>query len=170
VAPDAAADRRFGNAVSISGELAVVGAGGYDEARRPTSSAYLFRRQAGSSERWVLVKKLIGSDAKEGDFFGGAVAVSGPIVLVGAGTAVNQAPATGSAYMFSRNEGGPDNWGEVAKLLPSDATEGDRFGWEVSVSSGGVALVGAYGLTFAGDSPGSAYVFGPAHSRQRIAR
>ncbi len=36
--------------------------------------------------------------------------------------------ASGSAYVFERNFGGTDNWGERAKLTASDAAAYDAFG------------------------------------------
>ena len=34
---------------------------------------------------------------------------------------------TGAAYVFARNAGGGDNWGEVAKLQASDASSNDTL-------------------------------------------
>ena len=35
---------------------------------------------------------------------------------------------SGSAYIFDRNEGGTDNWGEVKNITASDGATGDEFG------------------------------------------
>ena len=48
---------------------------------------------------------------------------------------------TGSAYVFSRNQGGVDSWGEVAKLMASDATGGDWFGKSAAISGDTVVVV-----------------------------
>ena len=58
------------------------------------------------------------------DFFGWSVAISGSTVVVGAsrddiGTNTDQ----GSVYIFQRNRGGTNAWGQVKKLLASDGDE-----------------------------------------------
>jgi hypothetical protein len=68
----------------------------------------------------------------------------------------------GAAYVFERNQGGGDNWGEVAILHASDAQGDDRFGQSVSIS-GDTLVVGAnYENGGTGDplsGAGAAYVF-----------
>jgi hypothetical protein len=54
----------------------------------------------------------------------------------------NRSIDCGSAYIFERNLGGPDNWGERVKLSPSSGTYGIEFGRSVSIA-GDHALVGA---------------------------
>ena len=49
----------------------------------------------------------------------------------------------GAAYLFHRNQGGEDQWGQIKKLTASDAEAGDLFGIAVAVE-GDTALVGAY--------------------------
>lgn len=34
----------------------------------------------------------------------------------------------GGAYIFNRNFGGPNNWGQVKKVIGNDSTSGDTFG------------------------------------------
>ena len=57
---------------------------------------------------------------------------------------------SGSAYIFSRNQGGiPDNWGQVKKLMASDKDEYNYFGYSVAIS-GDTVVVGAWGNDDAG--------------------
>ncbi|MDH3590165.1 MAG: hypothetical protein OEQ74_12255, partial [Gammaproteobacteria bacterium] len=65
---------------------------------------------------------------------------------------------TGSAYLFRRNTGGPDNWGEIVKLTASDGQLGDDFGRAVAIS-GDTAVVGARFTDGSGPFSGSAYVY-----------
>jgi hypothetical protein len=37
----------------------------------------------------------------------------------------------GAAYIFKRNQGGTNNWGEIKKLIASDARSIDFFGISV---------------------------------------
>ena len=62
------------------------------------------------------------------------------------------------AYVFERDQGGPNNWGQVVKLTASDAAAGDEFGVSVAVA-GDTAVIGAFLHDDAGLSSGSAYVF-----------
>ena len=92
------------------------------------------------------MKKLLASDAQDFDGFGN-VAVSGDTAVVGAvGAGGGIADAV---YVFERDQGGLDNWGEVKKLTASDAETGDLFGVSVAVS-GDTAVVGAVGATPSG--------------------
>ena len=68
--------------------------------------------------------KLIASDAEDDDRFGISVAISGDTVVVGAyGDDGWWGNDRGAAYVFERNKGGVDNWGQVKKLTASDACE-----------------------------------------------
>ena len=51
--------------------------------------------------------------------------------------------ASGSAYIFERNTNGANIWGEVEKLIASDAAGNDQFGFSVAIS-GDTAIVGAF--------------------------
>jgi FG-GAP repeat len=102
------------------------------------------------------VAKLLASDKSGGDRFGSAVAVSNDLVVIGAegdtfdangdgseacgGTTDNSECAIGSAYLFGRNQGGTDTWGQVKKLLPSAGQFADGFGSSVAIANDTVAL------------------------------
>ena len=66
------------------------------------------------------------------------------------------------AYIFERNHGGADNWGEVMKLTASDAAVPalDAFGWSVSIS-GDAIIVGASAKDDDGEQSGAAYIYTP---------
>ncbi|MBN2393510.1 MAG: FG-GAP repeat protein [Anaerolineae bacterium] len=70
------------------------------------------------------VAKLVADDSAMGDFFGGSVSVSGDVAVVGAIGVDND---YGAAYVFYRNRGGPDAWGQVTKLTAEDGTSSDQF-------------------------------------------
>ena len=155
-ASDAAAGDNFGS-VAVSGDTAVVGAplddhaGGVD-----AGSAYVFERDQGGPNAWGEVVKLTASDASAGARFGGNVAVSGDTVVV---SAANYPSFSGAAYVFERDQGGPEAWGEVAKLTASDGAALDWWGSSVAVS-GDTVMIGAPGDDHAGGKDaGSAYVF-----------
>jgi hypothetical protein len=157
-ASDAAGGDQFGNAVTISDDTVVVGAYLDDDGGGSSGSAYVFERNQGGADAWGQVAKLTASDAAGGDWFGQAVAISDDTVVVGAMLDNDGGSASGSAYIFERNQGGADAWGQVAKLTASDAAAFDNFGNTVAVS-GDTVVVGANGDDDGGDASGSAYIF-----------
>jgi hypothetical protein len=141
----------FGNAVAISGDTVVVGAWYENGAGSYRGAAYVFDRDAGGADAWGEVAKLTASDAEDIDFFGNAVAISGDTVVVGARSEDGAGSDCGAAYVFDRNAGGADSWGEVTKLTASDAGDDQLFGYAVTVG-GDTVVVGAL-------HSGEAYVF-----------
>ena len=158
IASDSAEADLFAESVSVDGDTAIVGSRFHDDVASDTGSAYIFSRNSGGTDNWGEVKKLSASDAAANDNFGTSVAVDGDIAIVGARNDDDAGSASGSAYIFSRNQGGADNWGEVKKLTASDAATPDQFGFSVSVS-GDTAIVGARNDSDAGSQSGSAYSF-----------
>ena len=147
-ASDAAAGDFFGSTVAISGDTAMVGALLNDDAGSNSGSAYIFRQDEGGTDNWGEVKKLTAAAAAAAaaaDIFGSTVAISGDIAIVGASDTDEAGSASGSAYIFGRNEGGTDNWGEVKKLTASDAASAARFGRAVGISGDTVVVGGEWG-------------------------
>jgi len=153
-ASDGAASDSFGSSVSLSGDTALVGAPYNDT----FGSAYIFKRNSGGVDNWGQTKIITASDSAAGDEFGSSVALSGDTALVGAYFDDDDGANSGSAYIFERNDGGADNWGEVKKLTASDAAAGDDFGRSVALD-GDTALVGARDGDGAIADSGSAYIF-----------
>jgi len=82
VAPDAQPLDDFGISVSISGDLAVVGADGEDEGASNAGAAYIFRRTGPNT--WDPGTKIIAPDPGTDGAFGWSVCVSGDSAIVGA--------------------------------------------------------------------------------------
>ncbi len=113
-------DDRFGTSVAVSGDVVVVGANAEDssstgidstpnELAADSGAAYVYFRSSGA---WSQQSYLKANQFSPGDFFGGAVAVSGGTVLVGAqledgsNTGINSTPnelasSSGAAYIFT---------------------------------------------------------------------
>ncbi len=153
-ASDAADLDRFGGAVSLDGDTALVGATGDDDAGSASGSAYVFIRSAPGV--WTEQAKLTASDGAAFDAFGGSVSLDGDTALVGATGDDDAGSASGSAYAFIRDGSGV--WTEQAKLTASDAETGDSFGASVALD-GDTALVGAHRDDDGSLDSGSAYVF-----------
>jgi len=154
VASDGAASDYFGESVSISGDIALVGANGDDDEGLDSGSAYVYRYN-GSTDEWEEEDKLVPGDGAANDFFGGSVSISGDTALVGAKWDDDNGSLSGSAYVFRYNG---STWVEESKLVPSDGASLDYFGRSVSIS-GDTVLVGAYRDEDNGAYSGSAYMF-----------
>ncbi|MCI0855868.1 MAG: FG-GAP repeat protein [Chloroflexi bacterium] len=155
-ASDAAGFDFFAWSVAVDGDSVVVGAIHEDDGGDKAGAAYVFGRDQGGADNWGQVAKLTASDAQPGDIFGFGVAASGNIAVVGAVFEDAGGPSAGAAYVFERDQGGADNWGQVMKLTASDAQSADFFGLNVAVS-GDTAVVGAHRV--GAFSAGAAYVF-----------
>lgn len=143
----------FGAAVALDGDIAVVGAYGDDDVGSQSGAVYVFQRDAGGADAWGLVAKLIGSGVAPLDEFGAAVAISGDTIVAGARRNDDAGTNSGTAFLFQRDFGGPDTWGEVARLTALDADDFDRFG-------GGLAIEGDTVVVNASENGGGAvYIY-----------
>jgi hypothetical protein len=170
------AEDRFGYSVSISGDYIVIGAHFEDHDAAESNSVsdagsvYIFYRNQGGTDKWGLVKKIVAPSRAVDDHFGFSVAISGDNVLVGApdededASEANRVASAGSVYIYNRNQGGTNNWGQVKKINASVRTNFDYFGYAVSVSNE-YAIVGAYQEDenesdfIAVSNAGSAYIY-----------
>lgn len=145
-------DGQFGYSVSLSGNRALIGGIGLGEFR--SGGAVIFVNTAGT---WVKEASLVPADGEQLDLFGISVSLDGDRALVGSPGDDDNGRDSGSVYVFEFNG---TSWVEMAKLLPADGEEFDRFGSAVSLE-GGRALVGSPedDDDFIGRDSGSAYVF-----------
>jgi hypothetical protein len=157
-ASDKADYNNFGYSVAVSGDTVVVGARYAASGGIERGQAYVFSRNQGGTNNWGLVMTLIASYQADGDWFGNSVAVSGDTVVVGAPDADSGGIERGQAYVFSRNQGGSNNWGQVKILSASYQADNDYFGISVAVS-GDTVVVGADSADSGGTNRGQAYVF-----------
>ncbi len=155
-ASDGASGDYFGYSVSISGDVAIVGAYQDDDNGLESGSAYIFEKPVSGWVDMTETAKLIASDGESNDYFGYSVSISGDVALIGAYRDDDNGIACGSAYIFEKPVTGWVNSTETAKLLASDGPGYyDHFGYSVSIS-GHVAIIGAPGNY---SNTGSAYIF-----------
>jgi len=139
---------RFGSAVSIDGDRALIGAWSADEAR---GAAYVFVR---SGSVWVQQARIQADDALPGDRFGWSVSIDGNAAAIGALEDDNERGlGAGSVYLFQRSG---SNWTQQTRLAASDGRQGDRFGSAVALRDLQL-IVGAANGGFFGE--GKAYIF-----------
>ena len=130
----------FGISVSVSDDVALVGAYRDDEGEPNAGAAYVYRFDG---DVWGWEAKLTAPDPGSGDAFGMSVAVGGGVAVVGAYLDDDVANNAGSAYVFRYNPGG-QVWDFEAKLTASDGEASDAFGEMVDLGEG-LIVVGARG-------------------------
>ena len=126
----------------MDADTVVVGAPYEDTNGANAGSAYIFTRNEEGANDWGQTAHISATDGAVFDLFGYAVAVQGDTVVVGATSGDGAVSDTGAVYIYSRNESGPDNWGQTNKITVTGGTDGDQFGWAVAVD-GGTIVVGA---------------------------
>ncbi len=150
---DSVALNKFGGAVSLSGGTAVIGAEWDNGNGARSGAAYVFDQDDLNPDDWNEVVKLAPNDGAAGDYFGISSTVSGDVAVIGAWQDDDSGIASGSVYVFRRDAGGENQWGQIGKVVGFDSSSFNYFGNSVTVS-GNTAVAGAYG-----NGPGMAYAF-----------
>jgi hypothetical protein len=156
-ASDGAAGDEFGEEVSLDGDLLAVGAPLHDGQGIDAGAAYVFHRNKNGANQWGELAQLLASSGATLDEFGYSLSQSGNTLAVAA-PGSSASASTGQVYVYERNLGGPNAWGEVVVLAPFDGASGDRFGFDVALC-GDDLLVGAPYHDGVGVDAGAAYVY-----------
>lgn len=144
----------FGESVDFENDFIFIGAPGADDYGNDSGRVYIYSRNTGGSGNWGLLKTLKGSDTNQYDQFGESIQIDGDLVLIGSPDRDFDVP--GAAYLFSRNIGGSNNWGEIKKIVPAVTTDIKSFGQSVDLNNG-LAIIGA--VQPFSTQLGSAYIF-----------
>lgn len=147
-ASDGLSYEHFGASVAISSDGSYVIIGSPDA--ESVGTAYIFKR---INSTWAQEVELKANNAQHGPNFGCSVSISddGSRVIVGNYEHIGQ---TGKAYIFSRTG---TSWTQEAVLIAIDGTNGDFFGYSVSISNDGMySIIGAYRNN---SGNGAAYIF-----------
>lgn len=145
---------RYGFAVSISGDAALVGASQDDDLNTNSGAVHFYRYSGGV---WREEAKLYGRSEFCCERFGQSVSIDGHQALVGALDTQLGRDRSGSAYLF-RFDG--QTWTNELILTPRERVTGDDLGFAAALSDDW-ALVGAYGDSSLEWNNGAAYFFGP---------
>lgn len=143
---------RFGTAVALDGDTALVGVPGDDALGTLSGAVYEFEKIGGV---WTVVGQLTASDGWGADAFGIRVCLRGDTGVVVNNRVDEDEFDMRTAYVFERVGG---EWTETARLTADDAAKNDHFGDSISVS-GGTIVAGAWGDDDLGHDSGSVYVF-----------
>lgn len=151
-AADPAWEDRFAQAVAADKGRLVVGRDQADEGAADAGAVTVFRR---SGYHFRREAELVPPAPGGGDGFGGAVAISGLTIAVGAPRDDAAALDGGSVTLWTLRD---QEWSLEAKLLPPNGASGDWFGSAVAVD-GATLVVGAHGRDDRGSQSGAAYVY-----------
>lgn len=156
IASDGANSDNFGEAISISDNLVLIGATKHNtNSLNSAGAAYVFANTSGNI--WVEQAKLSASDAQAAAFFGKSVAISGNMAIIGASWHdISGISNAGAAYIFANTNG--NTWVEQTKIFSSLYNQNAYFGESVAIS-GNVAVVGAYKDNSVLSFAGSVYVY-----------
>lgn len=135
---------QFGISVAVSGDVIVAGAWRYDFPYTDCGAAYVFVREPGPPRSWRLARRLTPNEPHALGKLGCEVAVFGDRIVGNATGDDSAGDSAGAAYIFERDAGGRDAWGQAAKLAGDDSEALDRFG----------AAVGVHGDTVGVNAPG----------------
>lgn len=134
-ASDALEGDGFGWSVALWGDRAAVGAPARDEDGTSSGAAYVFDRNAND---WQQIAKLSASEAAQMDLFGHSVDLNGSYLAVGAPSLdLADVPVAGAAHVYAQVDG---EWSEIARLAPDDGSPGERFGYDLSLADGYLAI------------------------------
>ncbi|MBI4704819.1 MAG: hypothetical protein HY744_27260 [Deltaproteobacteria bacterium] len=148
-----------GQVAKLVAGSALVGAPKEDQGNlNDSGAAYVFGRNHGGPEKWGQVAKLVAGSAQGGASLGFSVALSAETALVGAPKEdEGNLDDSGAAYVFYRDKGGPEKWGQVVRLV-GGKKNGGSFGWSVALA-GDAAVTGAPGEGSMGMWSGRAHHF-----------
>ncbi len=136
----------YGESMAIDGDTLVVGApwtvvNGADQ----QGVAYIFTRTTDDPTAFTLLKSITGSDSTKSHAFGWSVDIHGDTLVIGTGNNGN-INFPGAAYVFQRNQGGENNWGEVKKLVRGDDKPLTWFGRTLAIQGDTIAVGAPLGL------------------------
>ena len=141
---DSILDQRFGSAVAIGYDIALVGAPGASHSGVVGAGAVFLFRKIPATGEWLESGSLRPSDPVTNGAFGSSVSLLRGKAIVGApGATVGSAIGAGAAYYFTEN---PTTllWTEAGRLTAPGPVSGDQFGASVSLTQTMMA-VGAPG-------------------------
>ncbi len=154
-ASDAAAGNRFGECVDISGDSLVVGA---SEALNETGTAYVYVR---NGTTWTEQTRIVPADAQNESYVGGAVAIDGDTLVVGADYQYLPDGNFGQAWVYRRSG---TEWSLEDTLTAGDPTSPQQFPNSLAVSGDTVVAGHPYASTPSSGSVGAAYVYCRDHA------
>jgi hypothetical protein len=129
---DGALNDYFGYSVSLDSDTAIIGAHQDNDNGQNSGSAYIFKH---NGTTWTQQAKILPSDGSSDDSFGVSVSIDGHHALFGAYGDDYNGEDSGSAYVFTKDNGGNQpnlscdgalNWADIEA---GDLVEGEIIVW-----------------------------------------
>lgn len=151
VPADPQSSARFGTAVGVWGNRALISAKNQHAPNEQSGAVYAYEFDGTS---WVQTQKITPNDVGPYDWFGSAMVMEANRALISSTSAVNGIQS-GAVYYFEYVDG---FWEEKQKFSSSDGMHDDRFGRSIDMD-GDRAIFGAIFDDENENDSGSAYVF-----------
>lgn len=160
VPPVRASNDRFGHALDLGINYAIIGVPNEDEDTTESNSlsnsgsAYIYKLNNGI---WQFDRKIMANGRASGDNFGFSVSIYDSTVAVGCianktnSTNTSSLSSAGSVHIYKRISG---YWRQVQKIVPSDRASSDQFGQSVCIDSNRLAVG-----SFKNNNSGRVYIF-----------
>ncbi|MFT6923855.1 MAG: putative repeat protein (TIGR01451 family) [Crocinitomicaceae bacterium] len=106
--------------------------------------SFLLNIHCAFSQNWNSANKITALDRAANDQFGISVSISGDFAVVGSryededSLGLNTIVSGGSAYIYRIDS--LNNWNQIQKIVASDRTGSDQFGWAVNISGDFIAI------------------------------
>lgn len=123
---DANMSHKFATAVSMSGDLMLIGDPENESNGSNAGAAYLFAYSSASAQV-SEVARIVSDEISSGDLFGSSVLLIGDLIIVGAPNENSE----GKVYLFKYNSVSQEVT-QIAKFTASDITSGDGFGSDLA--------------------------------------
>ncbi len=134
----------YGASVAISGNYAIIGAPALDWDNQFPGTVEILCNNNNTWEKEVIMEPSDGKYTRgtsgywgPADRYGFSVAIKGNMAIVGAIDDSNHGTNSGSAYILKRDAQG---WYEYTKLLPSNNSSQDKFGYSVSTNGTNICI------------------------------
>ncbi len=140
IASDGASEERFGIAVALEGDTALIGSETPDNGAN-SGSVYVF---TGTGTSWTEGQKLLTSDGKAGDWFGFSIALDGDTALFAASQDDDNGFNSGSAYIFTRYYLTFDiigGLGVKAAIKNNGSSDANDIPWQIHVEGGMLGMI-----------------------------
>ena len=127
------------NEIAITDDYLFVGLNGLDSLGSNTGAVYIYQRNLGGANNWGFLKSIMASDFSPtlGDNFGSVLSVENNTLFVSGKDA--RSSGDGAVYVYDKDFGGINNWGEV-KILTANNTQ--EYGF-ATAADGDFLVVGA---------------------------
>lgn len=142
----------FGERVSLSADRVAIGARATNQPFMHTGAAFTYTR---SGTAWNFEVQFTSPNAQPSGEFGGAVALVGTSLMIGASNENSTGAGGGRVYAYTL---GGSGWSLAQTIVPATIASNDRFGWTIRMVRG-YAVIGSLFRDFAGVDSGAAFVY-----------